>query len=551
MASERPSYDEFSDMPVGLRDFLLSDELSNGINGLKKDYALDDVEGTTAENAIMDAAFNEISLSDAVSRLKQVLVPKKIANETWPAFLAAFIRVTAWPLRELFGEELTKVIQEEKISMQGWPGFRVFMNPLTYSGAATEIATTAGFSVLGGPVRERLRELIMSKLKGVRTDAQVMDVLTRSVDFGGIGLDRTAAERAQVALNDILSRAAVLSEDEYADWLSAEARRKSAPAPAGTDASVAAASVPSGPATELDTAIDATLAAVTYRPPDDYLAKRLRNVVSSRLRNVRNQMEVKQLLARDVKVGGMGLDATTAESVAGQIEETYRQFHEKIEKEEKGKIEVQLEGQKVKVEERRRREAEEHARWFEEKIRTRKTGEARETQAIEAMRGAMHPLDAKEERMETAKFGPLVATPSSPVKVSPATVKLAETQSVGRPTMDGMTYGGPQLVGLVGELKRMSVSEFRRLSKNPQEAATKIRQKIETLGQEAFEKRAEGIRAFQESPLQAAYLGLVGESFKTMTPVAQLAESKRKAGEDTLSSDEIAAVVTLNSALHY
>lgn len=135
------------------------------------------------------------------------------------------------------------------------------------------------------------------------------------------------------------------------------------------------------------------------------------------------------------------------------------------------------------------------------------------------------------------------------VKVSMPTVELAK--AAAPKTLDGMTYGGPKLIGLIGELKALTVSEFRRLSKDPDAAAKKVIQKVETLGQESFERRVEGIRAFQSSPLQGAYMSLVAESFSSAKPVAALADEKRKAGADALSSDEVAAVMKLNSALHF
>jgi hypothetical protein len=104
---------------------------------------------------------------------------------------------------------------------------------------------------------------------------------------------------------------------------------------------------------------------------------------------------------------------------------------------------------------------------------------------------------------------------------------------------------------LIGELGSLSIAEFRRLAKSPEEAVKKISQKIEILGQESFEKRLEGIRAYQASPLQAAYVALVAESFRRAKPVAELSEEKRAAGGDTLSPDEIASIVSFNSTLHF
>lgn len=510
------------------------------------------------------------------------------------------------PLGSRLTPSAVDVARSEGLTLPRTGHYRIYDKPLTFSGVATEAAATAGFSIMGGPVRERLRDLVMSKMKGVRTAAQVREVLTRSIDVGGVGLDATAAENVIAAIDDILSRATVMSEEQYATWLSDQAHPRVATTPIASpvatepvDPEIAAiqarmSAQPSQPQTELEKAIAATLGRVGYRPPDEYLSKRLRNVISSRLRDVRSQMELKQLLMRDTKVGGLGLKPDEAEGLAKQVEAAYEEFHGIIAQEEKGKIQGQLEEQKRKVEERRKQEAEEHARWFEEKIRARKTGEAQKTQVFQDLRRVMggqttpidmpHPVDAKEQRMETAKFGPLVPTPpgaiqkpimneqgmgpgkrspaselaprntpmqATPLRVSPATIKLAEASTSSRPSLDGMSYAGPQLVGLVGELKRLTVAEFRRMAKDPQEAAAKIRQKVEILGQESFEKRVEGVRAFQESPLQGAYMSLVGESFKTMRPVAALADEKRKAGGDSLSSDEIAAIVSLNGTLHF
>lgn len=512
------------------------------------------------------------------------------------------------PFGDRFHPSATEIARNERLSLPSVPYYRIYTAPLTYSGAATEVAAMAGFSVLGGPLRERLRELILSRVKGIRVDVQVREVMTRPLDFGGMGLDAATADRAIAALNDLRDRTTLMSEDEYAAWLAAEARRKAAPAiptPSVSDPEdpeIVAIQQRMGqssaaPSTELEKAIDATLRTLSYSPSDDYMLRRLRNVISSRLRNVRNAAELKQLLMRDTKVGGMGLDTATADLITKSVEASYAEFHDVIAGEEKQKIDVQLEEQKRKIEERRKREAEEHAKWFEDKIRARKTGESQKTQAIEDMRRVMggqttpikepaHPVDAKEQRIETAKFGPLVAvtptlpastqpfgksgavsqetqtkSPASPfakggtvpahVKVSPATIQLSQAKASSRPSVDGVTYGGPKLVGLVGELASLTVAEFRRISKDPTDAVTKIRQKIETLGQESFEKKVEGIRAFQQSPLQTAYLTIVGESFRAMKPVAALAEEKRRSGTDSLSADEIGAIVSLNSALHF
>ncbi len=585
------------DLDPAVLQFLLSSRYQASNVALKKNFNLSDEDIIFISDLDRLVMAREVELEAYLVTLEDRF-SASMADEQRDALYAQLLAERFVPLGEWLTPSALEVARTEELKLPQVPHFQVYFKPLTYSGAATEVAETAGFSLLGAQVRERLRELIVSKIKGVRTDAQVVEVLTRGLDFGGLGLDRTTAGQTLVAMNDILKRAKVVSEDEYAAWLSEEARKKAAPPAIATNidpdaqeiATIQAKMSQVQPSNELDRAIEVTLSRLPYHPDDEYLAKRLRNVLSSRLRDVRNALEVRQLLMRDVKVGGLGVSAADADALTRQIEAAYQEFHVTIAAEEKHKIEGQLEDQQRKIEERRQREAEEHARWFEEKIRSRKASEVKATTAMDELRravtavGPTTPLDIKQQKLETEKFGPLVPT-SSPVsvpvtpfvgadrgvrpsegqtqrlaptqsiapsvKVSPATLEIAQATAGERPSLDGVAYAGPQLVGLIGELKAFSVPEFRRLSKDPQEAAKKLRQKIETLSQESFEKKMEGIRAFQASPLQAAYLSIVGESFRSSTPVAVLAESKRKAGADTLSADEIAAVMSLNSALHF
>jgi hypothetical protein len=605
MAVQRPSYGSFAEMPEGLRGFLLSPEFNSVEQTLQDTYKFDEAAQVLIGDQMMDAVFGDLKLAEVVAKIKAALVPQPLDEVKWKAFLADFLKLEAWPLRDLFGTELSDLLAENQIPTSGWPNFKVHLKPMTYSGASTEIAALAGFSLLGPQMRERLRDLLMSKQKGVRIDAQVLEVMCRPADFGGLGLDAAMAKKALDAMSHLIASVKIMSEDEYADWLSEEAKKKTAQeseaaaAPSEEEAEIARikASMPAEPAapqTALDEAVEKTYAALPVKPESEYSGSRLKHIISSRLRDVRNSIELVQLLARDTKVGGLGLEQTAAAQMAEAIEASYHQFHDKILAEEKTKIETQLGLQKEKIEDRKRKEAEEHARWYQEKILSRKQDEEAQKKLTAEMRrtwvgasDAAHPMDLKEQRKETERFGPMVgavsagAAPLSAVtepktqNLEPSTQNLTpkppsaptsaqaarpevkiSTQTIlephgPKPRMDDVKYGGPQLTGLVEELKRFNLAEFRRLAKDPEAAAIKILQKLETLAQESFEKKMAGTKAFLNSPLQQTYLSLVTESFRAGKSVMEIAESKRKSGEDTLAPAEISAVISLNSKLHF
>jgi hypothetical protein len=624
--TQRPNFSSFSEMPEALQAFLFSDVYAQADEDLRKTYNLSNEQRTMIGDKTMDAVFHDIELPETLSDIKTALVPTVVPEEKWKDFLSDVLKLEIWPLRELFGEELTKILQENQIRTVGWPSSRVMLKPLTYGGAASEIASQCGFSLMGGQMRERLRDLIISKIKGVRIDSEVRATLMRQADFGGLGLDAAMADKAVATMNSLFSSVQIMTEDEYADWLSAEARKKAAPpepvhAGADEDPEIAAirARMPDAshqPKTVLDEAIASTYAKITDHPKDDYLDKRLRHVISSRLRDVRSQIELKQLLQRDSKVGGLGLAKDVSERMASQIEEGYQSYHDRILTEEKQNLDAQLEEQRKKVEERKKREAEEHAEWYREKVLARKQTEDDQKKMAEQMKQVMgdafstvpaHPIDVKEKKAETERFGelvPAVAAGAKPVaapivssavqsimgpnlpsqfptassapiqspaptsqtapaassvgnlarpevKVSKATAEMMVTANAFKPRMDDVKMASPRLTGPVQELRALTLSEFRRMAKDPTVAVQKILQKVEILHQESFERRVEGIRAFQESGLQQSYMALVAESFRTGKPISELADEKRSKGSDVPSPAELSAIISLNSKLHF
>ena len=65
-----------------------------------------------------------------------------------------------------------------------------------------------------------------------------------------------------------------------------------------------------------------------------------------------------------------------------------------------------------------------------------------------------------------------------------------------------------KLTGPVEELRAITLVDFRRLSRDPSEAAMKIKDKIDLLTGESFEKRSAGIAAWTASERTAAQYGV-------------------------------------------
>ncbi|MCR4278425.1 MAG: hypothetical protein NUV81_00785 [bacterium] len=421
-----------------------------------------------------------------------------------------------------FGDDLkpsaSDVAKEHELEIPRTSYYRVYSRPLTFSGVTSEVAEMAGIGLLGRDVRARLRDLIIAKSKNEQVDSRILEVMTRGESFGGLGFDRKKASSVLFSINDILERTTVLSEEAYGDWLAkktsgsmVQKKKVGASTDAENDSKQEDRQKIEGELIEkkrqVDTtigrAVESALAKISYKPTSPYLGRRLQNAISSRLRDVRNAHDFRDVLLRPEKVGGIGVNAELADTVAREMEAVYLEFHDSIATEEVKRMDEQVKIQHQKVEDRKKKRSEEHAKWFEEKMRG---GNA----------------------------------------VSQTTIP-----KTGKPSVDTVQHDRPRLVGLLDELSTVTRNEFRRMGDSPDLAIAQILKKIETVGQDSADGRIRAVVAFRASPLQKEYVDLVGRSFKQGKPIAEVAKERRAKGEDTLTPEEISAIIQLNSALHY
>ena len=103
-----------------------------------------------------------------------------------------------------------------------------------------------------------------------------------------------------------------------------------------------------------------------------------------------------------------------------------------------------------------------------------------------------------------------------------------------------------RIMGPIDELRYFNLKNFRRLSDNPQEAFSKIREKIDLLSKESYEKRVEAISAWKENPLNKLYYQISKESLNKAKPINEVIEERKGNNMDYLSSEELKALVSFN-----
>lgn len=585
-------------MPKGIQGFMLQ-EAEDYYDKIIADYQIPpDKFFDNLDAPVLDAVMGVSTIKESLRKIHFFLSSLQIEEKREIELFHDLLKNIFWPLRDLFGEELTGFLREQEIVTADWSRRKILFKPVSYTGAASELVNHMGLHSAGRQLHDKLRDVLRDLSQGKTVEDEVRELMRRSADLGGLGFDQSMTDKALTEIKNIMSNIELMEEVDYREYLAGHlARTLNMDNPEGFEEpddeqiKTLKAILLSKPKeqTELDKAVEYAWSRIDKKPDSPYLQKRLQNVISSRLRDVRNAMELKSLLQRDTKVGGLGLSREEAEALATVIEKSYQETRTAIEQEERQKFESQLADQKRKIEERRHREAEEHARWYQEKIKKRQLQETEQRQFAQAVKKELktqagHPLDGKNAVLERSKYGRLVpATVSAPpadklerptvlglakdnrpagspvatvpapvVKVSAVTAELK--QRPGAVSVDGVLTvrsGAPKLHGLIDELKDMTLSGFRRLGKEPKDSVNRINQYLSTLNEETFSQKVQGIKAWQSSPLMRVYLDLVAESFKQSKPLSAIAEAKRAAGENTLTKDELEVLINLNNSMHF
>ncbi len=513
----------FHASPDVVQDYLLDAASSAQEEKAQAQLSYDNDAWNRVMDLVWDLIFKKDSRESFEARIKSVSGDRKPEDVE-----KALLRWVVLPLADMLSWDVESRLLELGVPMvEIQSSLRISLRPVSYGAAVRRIASLAKISLLNEEIVKKVRDVLVSFVKGVRAKEQVLEILQRSQSDGGLGFASQQAQAFLVEMDKFLMTTQVLSEQEYAEWYrrfqqegderdeeSQKARVASQVSETGiTRAGSSAAS--QDPA--LDTAVESALAQIEDLELDEFMMKRLRNLVSTRFRDVRNAIQVRLMLERDVHIGGVGLNPEAAERVSRVIESTYQTQREAIGEEQRKMIEAVQDEQRKKIDERKQRESEEHAAWYKQKV----AGANGDT-AAEQLRAVIQGQPA----------------PSMQDGIS------------GKPTMVDVV-APTRLSGLADELKMMDIATFRRQAKAPDQAAEKIYQKLETLKRENFERWTDGVTAWRSSPLQQQYLRLIAESFASAKPVAQLVEEKRKVDPTLPSAEELSAIIALNARIQF
>ena len=284
---------------------------------------------------------------------------------------------------------------------------------------------------------------------------------------------------------------------------------------------------------------------------DETIKGRFKAVVDSRRRDLRDVYETRNQLEDSVEKGGLGI---SGEQLAKTVEVLERYIREEN---EKAASKLQTEQQEKKAT-RKKQEADKDVelQGREQQVLAKRyakiTGQAPTKgvgvggQRASAARSREQALSAQEAQIDTDKVRQAVngVKADRPVpRMSEATIAPKE----GRRRVQDVRFER-RLAGPIEELKALTLTSFRRLSGDSKQAAAKVKDKIDLLG---FEDRVSAIRAWRESPLNQQYVSLAQESLTSGKAIPEVIKQQEAQGGETLTQEEVAAIVSLNGQLRF
>lgn len=286
--------------------------------------------------------------------------------------------------------------------------------------------------------------------------------------------------------------------------------------------------IPSAPSVGAGTDASRILAQVGAAIPAD-LQKRFLSIVDSRLREARNPYEVQAILERDPQNGGIGLSGSAVADVMVAIEDAKSAQEAK----QRAGVSVELDP-KVMAEFAHLQEAGSGQRAAGSRIQEAGRGQ-REGGASDSLPSSLPPPST-------------LPPPPRPVTMSEASVALGGAKK-SMTDVRGLKLSGP-----VEQIRRLTLTEFRRLSKDPAVAVEKLVTQVRLLEQEGFDKKEQAVLAWRSSPLYRTYVELSSAAMTQGVSIEEYAaaeDAKTAAKRDFPSAAEIKAIISLNEAMRF
>jgi len=546
----------YKDLPDEVRHYLFGEDIIVAYDKIMADHGLPPGSDAPLSAVVDDVLLERVHLNDLPTHLagKLALDDAKsmhVACDLTGRVLGPLAGVVG-NIEEAVGKwcENPALFQDVK---------KIDIAPVAPESVIGQMLRDGGIVMVDQVMQHRLELILASYKSGVRTFDAALAALKRPTKVGGLEMSEDAARNALALIvpdterapapapassvaeapgvvdekkTDVPVAPEVVQEPQApvvqktgatADGLTPEDEAELKAMAEKTKALAASVPPPENPKDAVARAMERIGAMIA----DEALRKRIEAMADARMRDVRDAFETRALLEAPAVKGGCALRGRQLVDVVEAIETVYGDYQSTR------TDEIAREKQEI-IRKKQEADTERHA--------VLQQREAELTQRIKNGAPATKPPTPNSQQPATP--------PLDTAKVKAAIEAVKATPSAERPKMIDIRPA-PRLAGPVEELRMLSLTDFRRLSRDPKEAIMKIRDKVDLLAEQGYEKKIAGIRAWRESPISQLYLTLSQEAMLSGKGMDVILEERKASGKDSLSHEELQAVMKLNAELRF
>jgi hypothetical protein len=272
--------------------------------------------------------------------------------------------------------------------------------------------------------------------------------------------------------------------------------------------------------------VDEIIKKLSFKVPQN-LENRLRSLVQLRLKEIKGEEEVRDTALLSASEGGLGLN----EKQTDELEKVIHGFIGKSDLSEEKKIAKKVETNVQQYVEPLTPAKDTPVNSFARKLQPVQE-QKKSDNAVEKILSQSTGKDATIDQLvvpkkQTQQFASMSKPPSSSVKKPMNDVRLRPAQ-----------------LGPVDEIKYFSLTDFRRLSIKPEDAAERLRQKFLNLKSESYILYMDAMSAWRESPLFYDYVSAVESAMKNNMQFQSIGADK-----ENISANEILALTKMEKQL--
>lgn len=269
--------------------------------------------------------------------------------------------------------------------------------------------------------------------------------------------------------------------------------------------------------------------------------KKMSDIVSSRIKNIRDAVDTRLALGRSLDEGGLGLSGTEASEVSLLIEK-------KLKSRELVKDSI------VNATTTKPINAERPI--VQETIKSKPIAISKKP--VVDFKDEKDVVPESKEKVSVKKPEPFIIPPKeevmAPVErfIDPPLEKN-EPINPSPPTKEkSFEFAKKKKIGLIGpieELKEVKIEDWRSLYKTSGEAVSELKERLRVLKKDSFNQMVKGIAAWKKGNIMRLYIEVGAESAKDNMGIKENAESRKLKNISYLTEDEFHAIMDLNRDL--